>query len=117
MGSLLSLLDAGPESRALKSDEASEVLMLFLHSCRENDLFIFLRLLVSLLDSPAISAVGRGQQLFFARTGGARPLRRFAEGIVLAFGLHAEISFSSLLMPANSSSLYVRHHWPLNGYE
>src|SRR5262249_23023139 len=41
-------------------------LLLFVHSCRENDLFVFLRLLVSLLYLPASSAVGRGQQFFRA---------------------------------------------------
>src|SRR5262249_10079357 len=48
-------------------------LLLFLHSCRENDLFVFLRLLFSLLYLPASSAVGRGQ-LFFSRGAvGCRP--------------------------------------------
>jgi hypothetical protein len=40
---------------------------------------------------------------FFARSSGATPLRRFAERIVLAFGLHADTSFSSLLIPASST--------------
>src|SRR5262245_55097796 len=44
-------------------------LLLFLHSCRENDLFVFLRLLVSRLSLPASPSVGRGQHFFYFAPG------------------------------------------------